>query len=107
MSKGLSYNTFGASIDVGKSTCYDWEDQHPEWKECKEIAIGKAQLFMEKRLSAKISGVAIDGLNVKDIDNSCLIFALKTRFHKDYSEKNKVEVDGQIAINIDEDDAAV
>jgi len=107
MKTGMSYESFGSDIMVGRSTMYDWEKVHPTWKEAKEIAFDQALKFFEQRLIAKISGQKLPGISIKDIDTSCLIFGLKTRFHKNYSEKTETEVTGSISINIDSDDAAV
>ncbi len=43
-------------IFIGKSTMYNWENEHPEWKEAKEIAFAKRLSFLEKRLTIKVSG---------------------------------------------------
>lgn len=91
MSKGLSYTTWGADHNIATSTIYQWEKDIPEWKEAKEKAFKKAQEFFEKRLIAKVSGQEIKGFDSKKVDTTCLIFALKTRFHKDYSEKQQIE----------------
>jgi hypothetical protein len=91
MSKGYSYTTFGAEVGCGKSTLYDWEGRHPEWVAAKKEAMARAKKFFETRLIAKIAGQEIAGANVKNIDTTCLIFALKTRFHETYGERQKVE----------------
>lgn len=88
MSTGMSYESFAAEIRVGRSTIYDWENSHPMWKEAKEIGLQCAHSFFEKRLIAKTAGQAIQGVDPKLVDTACLIFALKTRFHKTYSEKS-------------------
>jgi DNA-binding XRE family transcriptional regulator len=95
MATGMSYESFGAEVNVGKTTIYEWEKQHPDWKEAKEIAMLKAHSFFEKRLIAKTSGQKFNNENfdAKLIDNSCLIFALKTRFHKTYGEKKEVAIE--------------
>lgn len=87
MSKGLSFETFGAEINVVRSTLYKWCDDFPEFKDAKDIAFQKAQLFFEKRLVVKISGQKLDGINAKDIDGQCLMFGLKTRFHPTYGDR--------------------
>lgn len=87
MAQGFSYETFGAEVGCGRSTLYDWEKDHNDWAAAKKEAMERSQKFFEQRLIAKISGQDIKGVNVKNIDTSCLIFALKTRFHKTYSEK--------------------
>lgn len=98
MSQGFSYESFGAVVEVGKTTMYDWEKQHPEWKKAKGIAFNKAQQFMEQRLIAKIAGQTIQGVDTKKIDTTCLIFALKTRFHETYGDRNKVEHSGEVTM---------
>ena len=91
LAKGLSFDTFGATVNVGRSTVYDWFDRYPEFKEAKAIAEQEGQAFFEKRLSIKISGQEIKGIDAKKIDTTCLIFALKTRFHKTYGDRQKIE----------------
>ena len=93
MSKGLSIDTFGATVNVSRATIYEWASRHREFAEAKEKAIQKAQDFMESRLMAKISGQELKGVDVKKIDTTCLIFALKTRFHKTYGDRQKLEHD--------------
>jgi hypothetical protein len=91
MSKGLSFDSFGAKANCGKTTLYEWVKKYPEFAEAKKKATAKAQEFFESRLAAKISGQQIPGINTKNIDTACLIFALKTRFHETYSEKKEEE----------------
>lgn len=90
MSKGYSFETFAAVINVARSTMYKWKEIYPEFSEAKEIAFAKSQHFFEQRLMAKLYGQKINGVTVKDIDTACLIFALKTRFRKDYSERLEI-----------------
>ena len=104
MSQGFSYESFGAVVNVGKTTLYDWETQHPEWDAAKPIAFNKAQQFMEQRLIAKIAGQTIKGVDTKKVDTTCLIFALKTRFHETYGDKQKLEVSGKIEMPIADDE---
>lgn len=113
MAQGYSYTSFAAHINVGRSTIYKWEDDFPEFKAAKEIALDKAKTFFETRLLAKMSGRKVKkdaNFDPKLVDTSCLIFALKTRFHKDYGEKQKHEIEtGEqgIVIKIDSDDAGL
>lgn len=95
MSRGLSYESFGGVIGVGRSTMYEWEGVHKEWKQAKAEAMERAQLFFEQRLIAKVSGQEIQGVDSKKIDTPCLIFALKTRFHKTYGEKQDITSNGE------------
>lgn len=90
MEKGLSYQTFGGTINAARSTVYGWEEQHPEFREAKQVALMRAQAFFEEKLLAKVSGKKTEGINTKEIDTACLIFALKTRFYETYGEKQDI-----------------
>jgi hypothetical protein len=104
MTKGLSVSTFGKSIGVSRATVYEWISTIPEFKEAHELAIQHAQEFFEVRLSAKIAGQDIKGIDTKKIDTTALIFALKTRFHETYGDKAQLVGSGEIKIVIDKDD---
>lgn len=95
LSKGFSYDSFGGDIGICRATMYNWEEAHPEWKEAKIQGQKNGQKFFEQRLIAKISGQEIDGIDLKKIDVTCLIFALKTRYWKTYSEKTQIEHTGE------------
>ena len=92
MAKGYSYTTFSLEANVTSTTLYEWEKSYPEFAEAKVEAFDAAKKFFEDRLMAKIdAGPA--SINAKNIDTTCLIFALKTRFHKEYGDKSKQELD--------------
>lgn len=96
MARGFSYSSFGAIVEVGANTLYLWEEAQPEWKEAKRIAVEKAKYFFETRLLAKVSGQKQDAdskFDVRLIDTASVIFALKTRFHKEYGDHTKHEHD--------------
>jgi hypothetical protein len=46
--KGLSYESFGAIVEVCRDTLYEWEKHHKEWKEAKGIALSKARLWWDQ-----------------------------------------------------------
>ncbi len=91
LSQGLSFESFGGTVGVARSTVYKWIDDYPEFCEAKQVGIQKALEFYEKILSAKVSGQDIEGFDPKKSDTSCLIFALKTRFHEIYGDRMKQE----------------
>ena len=91
MRQGGSFTTFTTIAKVNRDTLYKWLDKYPEFKEAKKIAEDEALKFFEKILAAKISGVDIPGFDPRKSDTACLIFALKTRFHKHYGEKAREE----------------
>lgn len=49
MSKGYSYETFAAILEVSRQTLYDWEIRHPEFLDTKRKAQDKCQLWWEKQ----------------------------------------------------------
>lgn len=92
MSKGKSFESFAAVAKVGRRTLFDWLEVHPKWKEAKDQAEMAALDFFETRLIAGISGQSVQNFDHKKSNPTLLIFALKTRFHKQYGE-NKIELD--------------
>jgi len=102
MARGLSFSTFSAVAGVTRTALYDWVEKYPEFADAKQHAEEKAKTFFETRLMAKIAGqdLSKQGIDTKKIDTACLIFALKTRFYKEYGDKSKVEHDGDIKLNI-------
>lgn len=104
LSKGLSMQCFGGTIGVVRSTVYKWLDDYPEFKTAKDIGIQKAMQFHEEILSAKLSGRELKGFDPKKSDTTALIFALKTRFHEIYGDKQKIEANITPAFKIVEFD---
>lgn len=89
MSQGYSFGSFGGDIGVTRKTLYNWLKEFDEFREAKEIGYKKALKMFESRLLAKVSGQKLKNVDPKLIDTACLIFGLKTRFHKDYGEQQK------------------
>ena len=75
MAKGLSYETFGASIKIAQSTVALWE-KHDDFSDAKKEAFDRCRLFWES--------VGIDGLwNHKDgatLNTGNYVFQMKNRF---------------------------
>ncbi len=91
MSQGYSFASFPAVIGVCRTTLYEWEKNRPAFKKAKKQGEAAALKMFERILTAKISGQKIDNFDPKKSDTACLIFALKTRFHRQYGEKQKLE----------------
>jgi len=81
MSKGLSYDTFAAEVEVSRQALYRWENVHDEWREAKDIAFSKAQIWWER--------VGIEGLwnenfgqgqGSKTLNAAIWIFNMRNRF---------------------------
>lgn len=104
MSQGYSFESFGAVVDCGRATLFNWCDQFPSFKEAKLRGYEKGKRLFETILLAKMRGEQVKGMNLKASDTACLIFALKTRYRDTYSEKTDVSQSGEIKIVIDNDD---
>ena len=105
LSKGFSLTATCADLDCCKDTVYEWMDKHPEFSDAIKRGKQKGQKYFENIMMHKITGKITDQFDPKKSDTTLLIFALKTRFHKDFGNKDKVEVDhGEIKITISEDD---
>jgi len=100
--EGGAFNSFPAVCGVVRSTLYEWVNRYPEFKEAKSIGEAKYQKLMETILIAKSLGRDGKNFDVKKSDITAVIFALKTRCHKDYSQKDKMELSGHLAAtNVD------
>lgn len=90
LSYGFSFDSF-TDAGVCLSTLYNWVDNYPDFKTAKKIGTQKALKFHENLLRQKLTGMDTEKVKSKKIDTACLIFALKTRFHATYGERQKVE----------------
>lgn len=86
MSSGLSYECFGAIVDCGKQTLYDWEKRYPEWKKAKAIAFSRCQLYWEK--------MGRDGIEkgTRDFNGAVWNFNMSARFKWSMKNENAVTV---------------
>lgn len=94
--KGMSIAAFCSEIGIGRTTYYDWLNVHPELREADGIAYEEELLYFEKRASALCSGQKIEGFDPKYCNPRMLEFKLRTRFHREYSEKKHIEVSGTL-----------
>lgn len=105
MSQGYGYISFGADINVGKSTLYRWEEEHKEWKEAKAIGYAKGLKFFETLLTSDATGVMPKSLKAKGskkINSNNVLFVLRTRFHQEYKEQMAVDntsSDGSLTVS--------
>jgi len=103
LSKGFSFASFGGDIGIVRSTLYEWVDIFPEFKEAKIKGEQAGLRVYENALLAKATGNDNMGVDLKLVDNSCLIFALKTRFHRVYGEKKASSEDDELVVNENQD----
>jgi len=103
--QGGSITSFVAVAGASVETLSQWRIRFPEFDEACVKAQAEYQKMLESILFAKMAGKPLEGFDPKKSDTTCLIFALKTRCYRDYSEKNRLELEnGKITINIDKDD---
>lgn len=109
LGKGYSLASLPAEIPVNIDTIYQWRKQHASFADSIKRGQAMALKFYENLLIKKLSDKKItraSKTDPKNIDTSCLIFTLKTRFHGTYGDVTKHEIAGaKIEINIDKDDA--
>lgn len=60
MSAGLSFDTFGTTIDVVRSTLYDWKHRHPEFLLAHKKGID-ARLLRDERLLEQFNDGSLKG----------------------------------------------
>jgi hypothetical protein len=87
MTTGLSYETFGAALNVSKETIYDWERAHAEFLDSKRIAFTKCQEFWEKLGIDEILNTSEYQGGSKSLNSAVWVFNMKNRFNwKDKTE---------------------
>lgn len=72
--KGLSFETFGATIGVSRDNVYEWAKVHAEFSEAKKQALDLAQLYFEN-----VGNEGMTGKNMK-FNATPWIFSMKNRF---------------------------
>jgi len=87
MSKGHSFESFGAVVNVGRKTLYDWADNNPEFKEAKELGDEKVTYLIEQVLICHLRGLEVKGINMKYADKATAFFMAKTRTKGLYVER--------------------
>jgi hypothetical protein len=96
MAQGKSYITWGAkhSPRVAQTTMYEWEKKFPDWVEAKKTGYALGLDYYENLLQAVALGIVpneLKELGSKRIDITAVIFVLKTRFHREYGEMQKID----------------
>ena len=85
MSKGFSYTTFGAVIDVSLECLYEWERVHPEFSEAKKRAFQKCQLHWETEGKKGMWNTSGEGQH-ENLNTTFWIYNMKCRFPKDFRD---------------------
>lgn len=96
-SQGFSFETFAHKIGVTDRTLRNWQQVFPDFAEATDRAKIAAQYFFERQL---IEGITGKGNSMDKRNASLLIFALKTRFSKQYSQQIKVTAQEQMEVHV-------
>ena len=109
MAQGKSFGTFcnylykKYDLRVTRKTLYNWAELYPEFKEAHDIGKEASLDFYETLMACAASGknyidediLDANGLpfiiKPQDINPTMVIFPLKTRFHRDYGEKQQID----------------
>lgn len=90
MAEGLSLAAAAAELGIHRQRVYDWEAHHPEFADTIKLARSKRQLFLERRLLSAKEGPIV----------TSSIFALKNAAGDDWRDKQEVETNGNLTINV-------
>lgn len=102
MSKGYSFESFGAVISVDRTTLYHWETLFKDFSHAKGIARNKQLFFDETVLMALAKGEYGKSANA-----SAQVYKMKCT-HQGWIEKQVVEqTNKNIQINIDSSEAGL
>lgn len=104
MSKGFSYETFAAVVNVNRDTIYQWEKDYPNFSDAKKTAFDQCQMFWEKlgidnilNVSESESfGEGQSSSKSTSLNASAWIFNMKNRFK--WKDRQADEAD-QVNIN--------
>jgi hypothetical protein len=97
MSKGLSYECFGAVVDVHIDTLYEWEKVNPSFSEAKRKAFMKNRFFWEYIGIQHITHVDSKFESSPKLNSTVYIFNMKNRFPKEW--RDRTEVRSEVKIN--------
>ena len=106
LSQGGSISQFCAEILTSRETYYKWIEKEPEFGEAHRVGMEACQAFWEKIMKAGCLNRTEDlkKLGTKKLDLGPAYFTLKTRFHRDYSDKQEIQASHEVKLNYSLDD---
>jgi len=90
--QGKTLVQFAAKLEVARSTVYRWADDNDEFSDTLSRGATLAQAYWENLSQAKTLGSDQKHLKMKNVSERGIEFNLKSRFHKDYGDKSKVDI---------------
>lgn len=101
LAKGFTIRATCGLIGIAPDTLYNWIKKYPNFSELVTLGQAQGQAKFEKILMAKISGQRIKDFDPKKCSDPLLMLALKSRFPKDFGEKQTVDFqDKSLVLNI-------
>lgn len=96
--------------DVDRQTIHDWANVHDDFSHALKEGRAKRLERLEFMLTCHQSGHKTKDFDPKSSNLTAIIFELKTRYHEDWSDKQKIldliqRAGGQVTVNIDKTDA--
>ena len=96
--------------NVDRSTIQDWALTHTEFSAALKQGRAKRLERLEFMITCHQAGQKTKDFDPKTSNLAAIIFELKTRFHEEWSDKQKIldliqRAGGQIIINVDKTDA--
>jgi len=94
MSMGHSFEASMADLKAHKDTGYEWVKKYPKFALAKKDGEAAAIKLLEQIAIADLTGIIPASLKKqgsKKINTTMAIFLMKTRFHKIYGDKMKLE----------------
>jgi transposase-like protein len=104
MKKGHSFQASCADLGIHRDTGYEWVRTHEEFAKAKALGEQFGLKLYEQYMLAAITDYVPEELKShgsKKFNVAGIIFMLKTRFHKIYGEKMKIETEREeVTLNI-------
>lgn len=90
MATGLSLTAAAADLGFHRQRVYEWEQAHPEFADAIKLARAKRVLSLEREILAASEGPRV----------TARIFALKNADPVEWRDKQEVETNGNLTINV-------
>ena len=92
--EGMTLAEMADALDVDRATIADWREHKPEFSRAVNLGLQKAQAWWERQGRIATFG-GCDGYNA-----TSYIFQMKNRFREDWRDKQDVDVNASVTVNI-------